>query len=185
MNRDAALSAAGLIVLGLVVLLALHQWEDRDRITDAEERPETPALILDGVAAESFSDSGLLRYRLRSQQAMHFDGDSRTEVTSPLLELRDPELLWEITAQRGHVEDNNARVRLVESVHARHHREDLEVETSEVHYRPADEILWMPSAVVIRHPLGTIRAGSLEANLVTGYLELRQSVESRYVPPSS
>ncbi len=185
MNRDVLLSAAGLILLGLVVLLALHQWEERDRLTDAGEQPETPALILDGVAAESFSESGLLRYRLRSQQAMHFDGDSRTEVTGPLLELRDPELLWEITARRGHVEDNNRRVRLVENVHARHHREHLEVETSEVHYRPADEILWMPSSVVIRHPSGTIRAGSLEADLITGHLELRQSVESRYEPPSS
>ena len=185
MSRDLLLSAAGLLLLGLVALGAIRLQEDRGRTApDPDEVVERPALILDGVVAESFGANGTLAYRLFSDHARRLDHENLTRLVAPHLQLHDNGPEWEIRARHGSLEAGRERVRLLDDVRARHLHQRLELETPELIYFPDEARLEGPVTLQIHHPSGSTRAGSMEADLASGILELRESVESRYEPVS-
>lgn len=185
MKRDLLLSAAGLLLLGLVVLGAIRLQEDRDRTApDPNKVVERPALILDTVVAETFGARGTLAYRLFSDHARRFDHEERTLLTTPHLQLHDEGLDWEIRARDGALEAGGKRVHMRQEVQARHLPHRLELETSELVYFLESERLEAPAPLRMTHPSGVTRAGAMEVDLASGIMELRASVESRYEPQS-
>ena len=185
MRRQGLLSATGLILLGLIVLMTLHEWEDRmPELLGSQV--DTPLLIAEQISAQSFTTEGLLEYDLHAEELMEMDGLGETLLKRPRLALHDPALAWEVLSEEGQVTEQGRHIRLLGNVSARHHGEEpLLLETGELIYRPSQEQLSTPGAVQITHPSGSTRAGAMEANLATGVLELKERVESRYDMPAS
>lgn len=181
MKREGLLSATGVLLLGIIALLTLHEWEDRVPGL-SRQQIEAPALIIEGMRAEAFTASGALQYRLSAGEVIQFDHDNSMRITTPQLELRSPELTWEIHAEQGAMVDDGRLVTLSQGVNARYLAGDqpLTIQTGELQYRPRDEQLSVPGSVEIVHTGGHTRAGALDADLRTGLIQLRNRVESHY-----
>jgi len=182
MHKDGLFSAFVLIALGILVIMVLHEW-DSDTGNEDGKVIESPAIILESFAADVFDDNGLLQYHISADKLLQYDHINETVVQSPRLELRDPELVWDINAARGKVTENGRRIHLSDGVVAqRHQGEEILLKTAELYYQPSREILEIPVPVSIEHQLGSTRAGRLTANIKQGILELSDHVESIYKP---
>ena len=186
MRRQGLLSATGLILLGLIVLMTLHEWEDRVPELLGSQI-DTPLVIAEQISAQSFTTEGLLEYDLYAEELKEMDGLGETLLTRPRLALHDPALAWEVLSEEGQVTNQGRHIRLLGNVSARrHHGEEPPLlETGELVYESGQEQISAPGAVQITHPSGSTRAGAMEANLATGVLKLRERVESRYEMPAS
>ncbi|MCK0537897.1 LPS export ABC transporter periplasmic protein LptC [Alcanivorax quisquiliarum] len=185
MRRQGLLSATGLILLSLIVLMTLHEWEDRvpDFLT---QREDTPLIIAEAVTARSFTIEGQLEYDLQAEKLTEMDLLGETLLEHPRLALHDTQRIWEVESQAGRVTDKGRHIRLTGAVAARHFGgQPMTLHTEELVYRSSQEQISAPGAVRITHPSGSTRAGAMEANLVTGELQLKNRVESHYDMPAS
>lgn len=185
MKRQGLLSATGLMLLGLIVLMTLHEWEDRvpDFLT---QREDTPMIIAESISARTYTLEGRLEYDLHAAKLTEMDVLGETRLEQPRLALHDDRLVWEVHSEAGEVSDKGRHIRLLGGVDARHFGDQpMTLQTEELIYRSAQERISAPGAVLIMHPSGSTRAGAMDANLATGELELKNRVESRYEMPAS
>lgn len=185
MKRQGLLSATGLILLSLIVLMTLHEWEDRVPAL-LTQREDTPMIIAEAVMARSYTVAGQLEYDLQADKLTEMDLLGETVLEQPRLALHDTQRVWEVEAQTGRVTDKGRHIRLSGAVAARHFGDQpLTLQTEELIYRSSQEQISAPGTVRITHPSGSTRAGAMEANLATGELQLKNRVESRYDMPAS
>ncbi len=80
MKRQGLLSATGILLLGLVMLMTLHEW---DSTLPGQDNAvlEAPAIIADNVTARAFSEEdGSLQYHLTADNLVQFDHNPLTEM---------------------------------------------------------------------------------------------------------
>ncbi len=182
MHKDSLFSTFVLIALGILVIMVLHEW-DSDTDTEDDKIIDSPAVILESFSADVFDDRGLLQYHISADKLLQYDHINETVVQSPRLELRDPELVWNIKATQGHITESGRRIHLFDGVVAQHHKgEKILLKTEELYYQSSREILEIPVPASIEHELGSTRAGRLRADIKQGILELSDHVESIYKP---
>ena len=73
MKRQGLLSATGILMLGLVMLMTLHEW---DSTLPGQDNAvlEAPAIIADNVTARAFSEEdGSLQYHLTADNLVQFE----------------------------------------------------------------------------------------------------------------
>lgn len=187
MKRQGLLSTTGLLLLGLIAAMTLHEWEDV--VPGSQETPQqkrAPTLVASGIQARSFDDNGELRYQLSAQHLTRSADGERTNLTQPDLTVKGNDRVWTIDADQGEVAGSGNEITFSGNVHAHGDgQQPLSLDTSTLHYYPDRKTVSAPDSVVITHPSGTTRAGSLEADLAAGTLQLRGQVETRYEAPAS
>ena len=83
MKRQGLLSATGILMLGLVMLMTLHEWDSTLPGQDNAVMM-APAIIADDVTARAFSEKdGTLQYHLTADNLVQFDPVSYTHLTLP------------------------------------------------------------------------------------------------------
>ena len=184
MKREGLFSAIGVLLLGLLALNMLHEWDGQlPGLT--RQQIEAPALIIENMGARAYAADGHLQYQLRARSVTQFDHDNTLQVEQPHLTLRDPGVRWQVTAERGELIEDGRLVVMRNGVHASYLAGDapFELQTDDLHYRPREETLEILSPLQMLHQGGETRAGGLRADMQTGIIELTNRVESRYVLP--
>jgi len=181
-KRQGLLSLTGIALLGLIVLMTLHEW-DYSSAPPAPDRPDVPTLILDQMHASRHKANGTLQYRLDAANLAWFQASNRSEMQAPEVEMFGNTARWLVQANQGNMRESEKRIELQGNVRAeRDGVEPLSLQTERMIYHAAEERLEIPVAVQIRHQGGRTRAGKLDADLRRGVIEIRGGVETRYVP---
>lgn len=183
MKRQGLLSLTGILLMVMLALLTMHEWErvvPDGSATDQSNPP--PALQLSGVTGRSFDEQGTLSFELDAGQLEWIESEGLSRITDPDLRLPLEQGEWLISAARGTVEEAADRISLEGQVTARRAGNmSLTLETERLDYLTRVEQVHTP-AVRILSGQGRISAGRLKADLRTQVLELSEGVETRYVP---
>ena len=182
MKKQGLLSLTGIALLGLIVLMALHEWDYRSE-TSAEQRPDVPTLVLEQMSAVRHKPDGNVQYELSAASLAWYEATSRSEMLEPKVEMFGNTASWLVRANQGNMRESEKRIELTGDVRAnREGPEPLNLRTETLVYHAAEERLEIPVPVSIQHVGGKTRAGKLDADLKKGVIEIRGGVETHYVP---
>lgn len=181
MKRQGLLSVTGILMLGLIVLMTLHEWGNP---LDASERQailSAPAIIALDVTAKSYqAKTGKLQYKLTASHLEQFDQHPKTLLTNPDLHLDNKQGTWTVRSKNGEVLDNGDVIVFKNDVQAHSDSKDLTLNTNELRYHSNTRTLDTPSKVDMRHQQGSTQAGSMQVNLDNGKMKLKQGVVSDF-----
>lgn len=185
MKRQGLLSATGILMLGLVMLMTLHEWDDslpgqEDAILTA------PAIVAKDITARAFSEEdGRLQYYLTAETLTQYDHNPLTEMQQPELEMANDESTWTIVSEQGVVQENGDLIVFSGDVKARNRQQKITLDTQELRFRSDSNIASSPGNVDLEFESGKTRAGALEADLDKGILTLEKGVKSEFDAPAS
>ena len=87
MKRQGLLSASGILLLGLIVLMTLHEW-DNPLEEDREAFLNAPMIIADRIVAKAYDEEdGRVQYRLVADHLEQYERDALTTLTEPVLRM--------------------------------------------------------------------------------------------------
>ena len=184
MKRQGLLSATGVLMLGLVMLMTLHEWDDtlpgqEDGILTA------PAIVAKDITARAFSEEdGRLQYYLTAKTLTQYDHNPLTEMQEPELEMANDKGSWTIVSEQGVVKENGGLIVFSGDVKARN-QQKITLDTQELRFYSDTNIASSPDNVDLEFESGTTRAGALEADLDKGILTLEKGVKSEFDAPAS
>lgn len=185
MRRQGLLSATGILLLGLVVLMTLHEW-DSSLPGEDEAVLTAPAILATKISARAFSEeNGELQYHLIADNLVQYDHNPLTEMTQPRLSMANEQGTWTIASDNGTVEQNGKLIIFSGEVQARNPDQKIELDTDELRFDSDANIATSPGSATLRFESGETRAGALEADLDKGVLSLDQGVESEFNAPAS
>lgn len=185
MKRQGLLSATGILLLGLVVMMTLHEW---DSSLPGEDQAvlTAPAIVAKQITARAFSEeTGELQYHLVAENLVQYDHNPLTEMTRPQLAMANDKGEWTITSDNGTVQDNGKLIVFTGAVETRNLQQKIELDTDELRFDSDTNIATSPGDATLRFESGETRAGALEADLDKGVLSLDQGVESEFNAPAS
>lgn len=184
-KRRGLLSLTGIGLLGLIVLMTLHEWDYA--LPRSGERPEDqPSIILHGARAVSHRPDGSEEYEVEADRLTFFEASQRSELARPQVTLFDSAASWLVRAEHGAMDQHRKVIRLTGAVRARRDGpQPIEVDTDHLVYDARRERMTIPAPVEVRHQGGVTRAGELEADLERGVLMMNNGVETRYAPPQA
>lgn len=181
MKRQGLLSVTGILMLGLIVLMTLHEWGNP---LDASERQailSAPAIIARDVTAKSYqAKTGKVQYKLTASHLEQFDQNPKTLLTNPDLHLENKQGTWTIQSKNGEVLDNGGLIVFKNDVQAHSESKDLTLKTDELRYHSDTRTVDTPSQVNVRHQRGSTRAGGMHVNLDSGEMNLKKGVVSDF-----
>lgn len=181
-KRRGLLSLTGIALLGLIVLMTLHEWDYAlpDGGLAAEDQP---SIILQGARAVSHKPDGNAEYEIEAESLTFFEVSQRSELGGPSLTLFGEEARWQVSARKGAMDQDRKVIQLSGNVHAlREGASPLDVSTDRLVYDARQERMTIPVPVKVRHEGGVTHAGELEADLKQGVLLMGEGVETRYAP---
>ena len=185
MKRQGLLSATGILLLGLVMLMTLHEWDSTLPGQDNAVM-QAPAIIADDVTARAFSEKdGTLQYHLTADNLVQFDHNPLTEMEAPVLVMANDKGSWTITSEQGTVEDNGDLITFLGKVNVDNPTQKVNLDTDELRFNSDTNIATTPGDVEMTFDSGQTRAGALEADLDKGILNLKQGVKSEFEAPAS
>lgn len=185
MKRQGLLSATGILLLGLVMLMTLHEWDDP--LSGQEEAILTaPAIVAKGITARAFSEEdGHLQYYLTAKTLTQYDHSPLTKMQQPELEMANDKGSWTITSEDSVVKENGDLIVFTDNVNAHNAQQNISLNTEELRFRSDTNIARSPGEVDLEFESGKTRAGALKADLDKGILILEQGVKSEFDAPAS
>ena len=109
------LACGALVIVALFVGLVVATLVTRSRTTPVESAPSKASRAdLQIKQAEIEEQSGNVRWQLRAETALVFEGERRTALRKITVVVHDKERSWNITADEGDVRETSPQVRTVE-----------------------------------------------------------------------
>ena len=180
MKRQGLLSASGIVLLGLIVLMTLHEW-DNPLESDREAFLSAPLIIADDIVAKAYDrDTGQVLYDLKATHLEQYQREALTTLTEPDLRLDNDKGAWTIRSRRGEVRDNGDIIVFIDQVNARSETRDVTLTTDQLEYLNDANRIRAPGAVTLLHPDGRTRAGNMESDLTNGEIILGRGVASEF-----
>lgn len=182
MKRQGILSLTGIALLGLIVLMTLHEWDYAVAPTP-QERADVPALVLKNMSSTRHNEDGSRQYQIKATSLIWFEASNRSELTQPVVEMFGNNANWFVSANTGKMQQEEKKLELRGNVQARRNGpQPLSLTTELLIYMADEERLSIPSDVSIDHQGGHTRAGQLDADMKQGVIKMQGGVETHYVP---
>ena len=180
MKRQGLLSATGILLLGLIVLMTLHEW-DNPLEEDRQAFLNAPMIIADQIVAKAYDgEDGQVKYRLVAEHLEQYQLDALTTLREPQLRMDNSNGLWTIQSRRGEVRDNGDLIVFMDQVEARSESNSVTLDTDELQYHNDRNRVVSPGELSMRHRDGRTRAGRMESDLTTGEMTLEEGVVSEF-----
>ncbi|WP_101674563.1 LPS export ABC transporter periplasmic protein LptC [Alloalcanivorax mobilis] len=180
MKRQGLLSVTGIVLLGLIVLMTLHEW---DNPLDENQQAflSAPMIVAGNVIAKTFNaDTGEVQYHLTADHLEQYDHDPLTLLDKPVLTMDNKDGAWTIQSLHGEVRNNGDLIVFQNKVEARNERRGLTLNTNELQYFGDAQRVLAPTDVDIRQTQGSTRAGKMEVQLDSGEMTLSEGVVSDF-----
>jgi len=179
-RRQGLLSASGILLLGLIVLMTLHEW-DNPLEDDREAFLSAPLIIADTITAKAYDrDTGKASYELKADHLEQFQREALTTLTEPDLRMENDNGVWTIRSRRGEVRDNGDLIVFLDQVKARSETNGVTLSTDQLEYLNDASQVRSPGALTLEHRDGNTRAGSMQSDLTSGEMTLGQGVVSEF-----
>ena len=180
MRRQGLLSASGILLLGLIVLMTLHEW-DNPLDGDREAFLSAPLIIADNITAKAYDrDTGKVSYDLKAEHLEQYQREALTTLSAPDLRMENENGVWTIHSKRGEVRDNGDLIVFLDQVEARSENNGVTLSTERLEYLNDAGQVRSPGALTLKHRDGSTRAGNMESNLTSGEMTLGKGVVSEF-----
>ena len=149
-----------------------------------------PRLILERFQATRLNGQGVRQYTLSAPQLVQWPGQRGIEIEQPQMVLyRDGRFeLWRITAEQAIIAEDQRSVLLRDTVHAVRSNADpaamMQLNTSNLTYRPHDNTIATEAPVQINLPHGAMSGRGLRGQVDQNYYTLLSAVRGHYAAPS-
>ena len=194
-----ATSKSSLVRVVLFTMLAIGLWQlwqynNTQAITATEDLPpelrDEPDLYLENATINQYHPTGALKYRLAAESITHFENEVRTRLQKPVLVLHSLEgRAWDVTAQRGSIQDQTTAAGELEEVVFLHDNVRLQqrlpppqlmvINTSVLYLYPDRELAETNEDVNIDTHTGRTKAAAMRSDLVTGVVDLAADEQQR------
>lgn len=185
MKSSGLLSALGVLALCLMTIMLLNEWDGRLPSEKAEIKL-APLIIADNVTGKTFSDEGLLEYKIHAQQLIEKDADNITELIQPDVHIyqQNEQPQWHVTSREARYTGAQSELLLSGDVTAQQLvAERMIIEGETMIYLSKQEQVSSQDPVRIQQGNNITTAGGMQADAATGVLDLFTPVESRYAAP--
>lgn len=185
MKRQGLLSVTGILLLGLVMLMTLHEWDSSETVSDQAVR-QAPAILAEGITARAFSEKdGTLEYYLTASHLTQYDHKPRTQLENPELVMANDKGNWDIRGDQGEVQNNGNLIVFTGQVIANNSAQKVQLNTEKLRYNSNQGRVIAPGPVSLQSESGTTQAGAMDADINGGILNLRKGVKSEFNAPAS
>jgi len=153
------LSRAILAVVVVFVLLVAATLFAKSRTMPADSADPAPSnadLHIKEVKIEE--DSGTIRWQLRAEQALVFEGEGRTHLRKIVVDVHQPDRSWNIVGEEGDLYQPAQDVEIRRNV-VLTSSDGLRLETSVLRWQGGEKRLWTDVPVKMSRP-GTLVLGS-------------------------
>lgn len=146
-----------------------------------------PDYYLTDFELTEMGPDGTPAHRLEAEDLYHYPDDASARLARPRLILyQDAGAYWDITADRGLVQERDRQILLHGEVHIRHAGvtpgEVLEIHTRDLSVWPDRRQAETAAAVRIEHRTGVTRAVGMRVDLARQRLDLLEHVQGEYEP---
>jgi len=187
LTRNPRLRALALIATVVALIALLWQSDEPVLSTDAEalRGGSEPNSFVVGGTYLSFSDTGQLASRIRSQRIEQFESEQLTRMQQPRATLysQDDSASWNVEATDGEFLETEDLMLLtgdVEVVRLADQQGPLSLLTQVLTLNNRNRTVYTSEPVEINDALGTTRATGMTAWIDERILELNAQVEGRY-----
>ena len=109
------------ISLAIVVALALLSWWFQDFLQDTPiiaEKKDThfPDFFMQNFTTTTMNEQGQPTYILQARKLEHFADDDSTDIYQPLIQFKETDGDWSITAQKAQISTNKKIIHLYQKV---------------------------------------------------------------------
>lgn len=110
--------------LALVLLLALASWWFQDFLQETpivkpKKDEHFPDYFMENFTITNMDETGKPAYILTAKHMQHFADDDSTEITQPVIEFKEADGDWSISAQRANFTGNSNIIHLYDDVKIR------------------------------------------------------------------
>lgn len=184
MKRQGLLSLTGIILLSLIVMMTLHEWDDVVTRPSDSEQEALPTLKLTGIDSRHFDQAGESDMALQARAVTWREDGEQADIEQPRLAVSLDTGDWLITAERGVMGQLDGAVALQGNVRATQAGSNgITLESDALDYTRDDETVRSPGPVTLRHQQAVTRAGALEADMKHSVLTFTGGVETVYAQP--
>ena len=176
------LSLAGLSLWWLLSLQTTRQTDNAEQLT-------APRLILENFQATRLNGQGVRQYTLSAPHLIQWPDQRGIEIEQPHMILYQEGRfeLWQINAGQAWIAEDQRTVQLRDAVEAIRNAGDpaaaLQINTSDLTYRPRDETIATDAPVQMTFPHGSMDGTGLRGQVDQQNYTLLSAVRGHYVAP--
>ena len=186
MNR---LAISILLVFGAAFALYLPTWlaDDKEVFVSDKDAALLPNYEAKNLSSKLFDKEGRLTHQVSAEKMEHFDMLGFVNFTQPeyTIYLQEDGSRWQLTADEGTFYDDN-RIELVSSVEIRNLQTEDYIQTISTNFIEIDlltKTITSDQPLVITGTNVIINGIGFDANLETQKYELKNHVQTEYLPP--
>ncbi len=168
------LAAVGLFV---VVVTGTLIVKSRSVRLEPEEPPSKADFRIKEVQLEE--ESGNIRWKLVADQAEIFEGEGRTGLRRPIVDIHQPSRSWRVRGDEGDVMQQTKDIELRKNV-VLVSDDGLRLETSVLRWQAGAQRLWTDAPVRITRDGTTIKGSGLVVNMAQQTAEVTGRVRAEF-----
>jgi LPS export ABC transporter protein LptC len=124
-------------------------------------------------------ESGKIRWKLVAEQAEVFEGEGRTGLRRPVVEVQEPSRSWRVSAEEGDVHQRSKDLEVRRNV-VLVSDDGLRLETSVLRWDAKGKRLWTDTPVRISGNGAVIEGGGLDVSVGEERAEVKGRVRARF-----
>ena len=178
-----------LVSLSIIIIAALmfwgsQAWENKKASTSLETSdPHYVDIFIRDFTITSMNEDGQPAYILKARLFEHYNDNSYAIIDEPVIELKQGDQHWLISARTGEIDDNNQRITLRGNVVLlqQDKPQPIRLETEQLEIDTRQQIAKSTQTVSIIQQEFNLQSEGMILNNASGQLELLNSVKGHYV----
>ncbi|MCK5001703.1 MAG: LPS export ABC transporter periplasmic protein LptC [Gammaproteobacteria bacterium] len=181
MKRLVSLS---IIIIAALIFWGSQTWEKKKAITHLQSSdPHYVDVFIQDFTLTAMSDDGKPAYILKAKRLEHYNDSNYAVINEPVIQLKQGDHRWLISANSGEIDDENQIIILRNSVvlQQQDKAQPIRLETEQLEIDTRQQIAKSMHTVSIIQQEFTLQSKGMILDNASGQLELLNSVTGRYV----
>lgn len=179
--------------IGLIIVLALAllSWWFQDFLQDTpiintQKNTHFPDYFMENFTITNMNKQGQPAYILQARKMQHFADDDSTEIDQPLIQFKDENGHWSISAQRAKILQDKNTIHLYENVKvlrtASKTRGPLSIETHYLTVNTESKIAQTDKLAHLKTQNFELDSRGMVFDNKLGILQLKSNIKGKYEP---
>lgn len=173
-----------IIVIAALLFWGSQAWENKKAIIDIEASdPHYIDVFINDFTITAMNGEGLPAYTLKAKRLEHYNDSDFAIIKEPVIELKQNNQHWLISAKTGEINDNEQQIILKDNVVLlqQNKQQPIRMETEQLEIDTQQQIAKSTKTVRVIQQEFNLQSVGMTLNNVSGQLELHNSVEGSYV----
>ncbi|MCW8923366.1 MAG: LPS export ABC transporter periplasmic protein LptC [Gammaproteobacteria bacterium] len=172
------------VIIAALIFWISQTWEDTRAIKAMESAdPHYVDIFMRDFTITAMNKDGLPAYIVKAKLLEHYNDNDFASLSDPVLELKQGDQHWLISAETGEIDDDNQRIMLRNRVVLQQQdtAQPIRLETEQLEIDTHQQIAKSTQTVSIIQQEFNLQSEGMILDNASGQLELLNNVEGRYV----